>query len=266
MLQPLGRVRTLMAAAVLGLLVAAPAVAGLFDDEEARKAILDLRARIAQNDELSKARVAELSSANAQLLEQVNALRRSLLDLNNQLELLRSDMARLRGTDEQIQRELADLQRRQKDLGQVIDDRFRKLEPVKASVDGREFNADPDERRLYEEAVAQMRGGEFDKAAASLAAFQRRWPNSGYGDSVRYWLGNAHYARRDYPAAINTFRAFVTLAPEHPKAPEALLALANSQAEMKDAKAARKTIDDLMKAYPKSEAALAGKERLASLK
>ena len=47
---------------------------------------------------------------------------------------------------------------------------------------------------------------------------------------------------------------------------EAMLALANSQAEMKDAKAARRTIEDLMKAYPQSEAAQAGKERLASIR
>jgi TolA-binding protein len=73
-------------------------------------------------------------------------------------------------------------------------------------------------------------------------------------------------ARRDYKEAIATFRAFVAAAPDHPRAPEALLALANSQAEMKDTKGARKTIDDLIKAYPKSEAAQAGKERLASLK
>jgi TolA-binding protein len=45
-----------------------------------------------------------------------------------------------------------------------------------------------------------------------------------------------------------------------------LLALANSQAEMKDPRAARKTIEELMKAYPQSEAAQAGKERLASIK
>jgi TolA-binding protein len=58
----------------------------------------------------------------------------------------------------------------------------------------------------------------------------------------------------------------VAAAPNHPRAPEALLAVANSQAEMKDPRAARKTIDELVKAYPQSEAAQAGKERLASLK
>ena len=45
-----------------------------------------------------------------------------------------------------------------------------------------------------------------------------------------------------------------------------MLAIANCQAEMKDSTAARKTLDDLIKRYPKSEAAQAGKERLAALK
>ena len=253
-------------AAVPLVLAASVAQAGLFDDEEARKAILDLRSRIAQGDEQSRARTAELAAANAQLLEQIGALRRSLLDLNNQLELLRGDVAKLRGSDEQIARDVADLQRRQKDIGQGIDDRLRKLEPVKVTLDGREFNVEPDERRAFEEGVAALRGGEFDKSALSLSAFLRRYPNSGYGDSARFWLGNALYAKRDYKEAITTFRAFIAAAPEHPRAAEALLAVANSQAEMKDAKAARKTLDDLIKAYPKSEAAVAGKERLASLK
>ena len=254
------------------LLVTQPAWA-LFSDDEARKAILDLRARVAQLDEQHKARQSELqaaldrqTAANAQLAEQVAAMRRSLLDLNNQLEQARTEIARLRGADEQAQRDLADLQKRQRDLGQSVDERVRRLEPVRVSLDGREFNAAPDERKAYDDAVALMRGGEFDKAAQALAAFQRRYPGSGYADSARFWLGNAQYARRDHKEAIATFRAFVAESPDHPRAPEALLALANSQAETKDTKGARKTLEDLIKAYPKSEAAQAGKERLASLK
>jgi tol-pal system protein YbgF len=100
----------------------------------------------------------------------------------------------------------------------------------------------------------------------SAGRFQRRYPASPYLDSVRFWQGNALYGKRDYKEAIAVFRAFVTSSPEHPRAPEALLALANSQAEMKDPRGARKTIDELLKAYPKSEAAQAGKERLAAIK
>jgi tol-pal system protein YbgF len=81
-----------------------------------------------------------------------------------------------------------------------------------------------------------------------------------------FWLGNAQYARRDYKEAIATFRSLVASAPDSPRAPEAMLAIANCQAELKDTKAAKKTIDDLLKAYPKSEAAQAGRERLAALR
>ncbi len=265
------RLSTLRPAAAAVLLagslgLASLAQAGMFDDEEARKAIVDLRNRVAAVDEGLKARTAEAAATNTQLLEQVGALRRSLLELNNQLEAMRGEIAKLRGNDEQINRELADLQRKQKDISQAADERLRKLEPVKVTLDGKEFVVEQDERKAYDEAIGVIRNGDFDKAVAMLAAFQRRYVGSNYTDSTRFWLGNALYGKRDYKEAINAFRAFVAGAAEHPRAPEALLALANSQAEMKDPKAARKTLDELVKAYPASEAAAAAKERMATLK
>ena len=98
------RLRGPITAAAAALLWAAGTVAhaGLFDDEEARKAILDLRARIQASDDASRARVGELDKANNQVFEQ---LRRSLLDLNAQLEAQRADNAKLRGSQEQVARE-----------------------------------------------------------------------------------------------------------------------------------------------------------------
>ncbi|WP_425257976.1 tol-pal system protein YbgF [Rubrivivax sp. RP6-9] len=250
----------------IGLLGGGAAHAGLFDDEEARKAIVDLRQSLAKVEEQNAQRAAESAAANAALLEQITALRRSLLDLNNQLETMRADIAKLRGSDEQLARDVAELQRRQGDVSQTLDERLRRLEPVKVSLDGREVLVDPEQKRQYDEAIATLRGGDFDKSVAALGAFQRRFPGSPYADSVRFWLGNALYGKRDYKEAITAFRGFVSASPDHPRAPEALLALANSQAEMKDPRGARKTIEDLLKAYPQSEAAQAGKERLASLK
>jgi tol-pal system protein YbgF len=251
---------------VLAAATAGPAHAGLFEDEEARKAIVDLRNRVTSTEEAAKTRATEAATVNAQLVEQLTALRRSMLDLNNQLEAMRGELAKLRGNDEQMARELADIQRRQKDTTQALDDRLRKLEPSKVAVDGREIVVEPDEKRAYEEAIAAIRSGDFDKSVSLLATFQKRFLGSGYTDSVRFWLGNALYGKRDYKEAISAFRAFVGAAPDHPRAPEALLALANSQAEMKDPRGARKTIEDLVKTYPQSEAAQAGKERLASIK
>ena len=236
-----------------------PARAQLFADDDARKAILDLRARLAASDEQARARQAESN-------EQLQALRRSLLDLNSQLEALRAETARLRGSNEQLARDLSELQRRQRDLGQAVDDRLRKLEPQKVSVNGREISVDPQEKLLYDEAIALLRAGEFDKANQAFIAFQARWPASGYGALAGYWQGNALYGKRDYREAIVAFRAFLSKSPDSERASEALLAIASSQAEMKDKPGARKTLEELIKAYPKSEAAVAGKERLAALK
>jgi tol-pal system protein YbgF len=227
-----------VAVAAAAWVLAAPAYAGIFDDDEARKAILDVRTKVEQADQGAKAREAELA-------EQINQLRRSLLDLNGTIEQLRADLARQRGIDEQLQ---------------------RKIEPQKVTLDGKEFLADPDETRLYGEAVNVLRQGDFNGAVGAFTAFQKRYPTSGYGTASTYWLANAYYGKRDYKEAIPAFRALVSNAPDHPRAPEALLSIANCQLELKDPKAARRTLDELLKTYPKSEAAQAGRERIASLK
>jgi len=44
------------------------------------------------------------------------------------------------------------------------------------------------------------------------------------------------------------------------------LAIANCQIELKETRGARKTLEDLLRVYPQSEAAVAAKERLSHLK
>ncbi|WP_077035275.1 tol-pal system protein YbgF [Pelomonas sp. KK5] len=255
------RLSPLLYASLLALAAAAmPARAALFEDDEARKAILDLRARQQQNDEATRARLDKL------VQEQIDPLRRSILDLNGQIESLRGEIAKLRGQNEQLARDLSDTQRKLIDQSDALNTRLKPLEPQKVSLDGREFNVSPDEKRVYDGAMGQVRKGDFDEAAASLNGFLKQFPTSGYADSARFWLGNAQYGQRSYKDAITTFKAFLAASPDHPRAPEAMLALANCQIELKDTKSARKSLQDLIKAFPNSEAAQAGKERLAALK
>jgi tol-pal system protein YbgF len=244
--------------------------AGLFDDEEARKAILELRARVDQNRQAAEAELKRVQEAaklqNDKALEESNALRRSLLELQNQIEALRNEVARLRGQDEQLARDVAEMQRRQKDLAQGIDERVRRFEPTKVTLDGREFTADPTEKRDYDTAFALFRKPDYAAASSSFIDFIRRYPQSGFTPSAYFWLGNAQYANRDYTPAIANFRALISAMPDHPKASEAALSIANSQIELKDMRGARKTLEDLIKVYPQSEAAVAAKDRLARLR
>ena len=248
-----------IALVALGCALAFNAHAGLFEDDEARKAILEVRQRLDGSQQRLTEELRKASEDNAQL-------RRSLLDLSSQIEVMRKEMAQMRGQDEQMARELSEVQRRQKDLSQGVDDRLRKFEPAKVTVDGKEFVADPAEKQEFDAALAVMRKGEFAPAQAAFAAFLKRYPQSGYKAPALFWLGNAQYASRNYRDAIVNFRALVAADPEHMRAPEAVLAVANCQVELKDVKAARKTLEDLVKAYPQSEAASVAKERLSKLK
>lgn len=245
--------------ALLALGAAGPARAALFDDDEARKAILDLRAKMTQNDEAQRARVADLQA-------QLETARRGLLDLSGQIDGLKGELAKLRGQNEQLARDLSDTQRKVSDQSATLDNRLRPLEPQKVSLDGKEFQADPEEKRQFDAAMGLIRRGDFNEAVSAFTSFLQRFPASGYSDSIRFWLGNAQYGKRDYKGAIATFKAFVAANPEHPRAAESLLAIANCQIELKDTKSARKTLDDLQKAYPGSEAAKAAKERAAGLR
>lgn len=251
-----------LAAAVLAVLcVGATSIASaaLFEDDEARRAILDLRQR-GEAQRLAAERQAEEQRQDS------TQLRRSLLELQNQIESLRGEIARLNGQNEQVLRELADVQRRQKDIAQGVEERLRKVEPSKVSVDGREFIADPNESREFEAALAIFRKGEFPAAQAAFTDFIKRYPQSGFRPTALFWLGNAQYANRDYRGAIGNFRALLTAAPDHPRAPDAVLSIANCQLELKDTPAARRTLDELVRTYPQSEAAGAAKERLARLR
>jgi tol-pal system protein YbgF len=254
---------------VLLMGVASTSFAGLFDDEEARKAILDLRQKVEAIDQAraqDKQASQDVPKSVQSLRDENIQMKRSLLELQTLIEQLRADLSKQVGQQEQIAKDVSELQRRQRDLAQGVDDRMRRLEPVKVSVDGKDFLADPAEIKEFDTALTFLRKSDFKAATQAFVDFLRRYPQSGYQSLGLFWLGSSQYASRDYREAIVNFRSSVDANSASSKAPEALLAMANSQLELKDARSARRTLEDLIKLYPQSEAAAAGKDRLARLK
>lgn len=231
----------------------------LFGDDEARRAIVELRQKVETSQQATEAANAEARESNA-------ATRRSLLELSNQIEQLRAELARMRGQNEQLAREVSELQRLQKDVQAGVDERLRKVEPLRIEHDGQSFTAAPNEKRDFDAAMDLLRKSEFGPAVGAYNSFLQRYPVSGYRPSVLYWLGNAQYASRAYKESVESHRRLVTEFPTHMRTPEAMLAMANSQIELKDARGSRRTLEDLVKAYPTSEAAAAGRDRLARLR
>lgn len=249
-------ISSLFAAAMLTAAALAPvaAHAGLFDDDEARKAILDIRTRIENVQRELGTRL------------ETKADKSSLLDLANQNEQLRLDVAKLRGQIEVLTNELANSQQRQKDFYVDLDTRVRKLEPQKVNVDGREASVEQGEQRTYDAALAMFKGSDYKNAALGFTDFLRRYPQSGYAASANYWLGTAYYAQRDYRNAIAAQQTVLKSFPDSTKAPDALLNIATCYIELKDKVQAKRALDQVIAQYPETPAARSAKERLATLR
>jgi tol-pal system protein YbgF len=246
---------------VLAVWLLAPftARAGLFDDDEARRQINNMKAQLEANQKALDERLSKLEASGQERND------RTAVDLLQLIESLKQDMAKMRGQMEVLVNQTEQLERRQKDLYVDLDNRLRKMETMgaqwqeKLSQGERDANA---EKQAYETALNQFKFGNYQLSITGFQNFLTNFPNSQLAPNAQYWIGNAYYAMRDYKSAIAAQRKVVSLWPDHPKAPDALLDIASYQSEMGDNKAARESLNTLVKKYPNSPAAEKAKQRL----
>ena len=228
--------------------------AGLLDDDEARKAILELNGKVKALENALNARIETKADKNI------------AVDMTNQHEQTMREIANLRGQIEVLANDVANAQKRQQDFYTDLDTRMRKLEPRQVNIDGKEAAVDPAEQKAYDAAMLLFKGGDYKAAAQSLTDFVRRYPASGYASNAQYSLGNAYYLQRDYKNAIAAQEVVVSTYKDSAKAPDAMLNIATSYAELNDKKNATKTYQALVAQYPDSNAAQAAQDRLNALK
>jgi len=254
--------------AVLALAFAANAAsAALFDDDEARKRIADTNVRLTQVQ-------AQLEARLAQLEQQLRA--QGLVEMLGTVEGIKNDISRLRGQLEVLQFELAEAQKRQRDLYVDLDSRVRKLETAAAAPPPQQPAAgtvpEPPpaaattdsaaEQREYDAALEQFKRADYNGAIASFGAFVRARAKSPLAPSAQYWVGNAQFAKRDFRSAIAAQRMLIQAYPDSSKVPDALLNISSAQSELNDNAAARRTLEELIAKYPTSEAAGKARQRL----
>lgn len=230
------RLRTVVLAFMVAMTLPLGA-AHAFSDNEARKAILDLRKRV---DE-------QRQTIDTTMQQQAN----SILSLSTQVQELRGEVATLRGRVEELER--------------ISEQQVQNNAPKEVSIDGLTFTAQPQETDDYNAALDLLRNGDYAGSATLFESFLVRWPSSGYFDIASFWLGNAQYGNMQYKAAVKTFTDFVQRSPNHVRAPEVWLALANCQLALKNKSAERAALDTLIQKYPQSSAAADARKRLAQL-
>lgn len=254
--------------ALAGGLFATPAHA-LFGDDEARKAIIDLRSKVEAWQQDTTRRLEQILQKQGEIEARVARLeqgQRVNLEQQNQIENLRQEVARLRGQVEEQLNALDQTRKQQRDLTSQVDSRLKQFEPVQVTIDGRTFSVEQSEKKAYEAALDQFRASDFKAAIAGFQAFQKSYPDSAYGPVAIYWEGGARYASGDFKGAIASMRTLAQRHPDNPRVPDGLLILGNAQADAGDRKAARETLKSIVDRHPDTSAAGSARERLSALK
>ena len=217
----------------------------------------------------------QVGAIDARLGKLEGALRQTpqLLPLLQEVEALKAEIARLRGQAELQSHRMDTLGKRQNDLYADLDQRVADLArtaqstsaaaPAAAEVPPQV--ASPDAAHSYEAALNLFRNADYNGAIAGFTEFIQAHPDNALASNAQYWIGQSHYALKNYPAALAHQQKLVATYPDSNKVPDALLNIAASQLALKKVDDARKTLQDLVARYPGTNAATLAARRLSAL-
>lgn len=251
-----------------GLVLSGQVLAGPLEDALAQTA--ELRKTAAAQEE----RIARLE---AQLQNQ------GLLNLLNQVEALKAEVARLRGGQEEQAHRLENADKRAKDLYADLDGRIKELasrpatppaDAIRLQVAQSLVNPAPApapvdseaEAKAYESAQVLVKAAKYKEAVAALQSFIKQYPNGALAANAWYWTGFSQVGMSDFKAAAAAYLRLLKDFPNSPKAPDALLSLARTQIQLNETEAAKTALEQLIAKHPQTKAAENGRKLLATLK
>jgi tol-pal system protein YbgF len=118
---------------------------------------------------------------------------------------------------------------------------------------------------LYKRSLEALRAGRHVEAAAGFRDFLKQHPNHDFADNAQYWLGECYYDQKDYPMAMREFRRVVEKYPQGNKVADALLKVGFAHLALGSTEAGRQTLEQVVRSYPRQEAAALASAKLAEL-
>jgi tol-pal system protein YbgF len=118
----------------------------------------------------------------------------------------------------------------------------------------------------YERLLALFRDGDLEGAQQGFAAFLRNYESSDLAPNARYWLGEAHYGKKDYRQAIDSYDRVELDFPQSEKVPAAMLKKGYAYLAMKDRKRASSAFKQVVTLYPRTPEAGKASDKLSQLK
>ncbi len=209
-----------------------------------------------------------------------------LISLLNQINELKSEVARLRGSNDELAHAVETTGERQKVFYTDLDARFKGLDnqlkelaaapppaPPVALARVNQAAAKPAapvdaeaEGRAYEAALAHFRAGEYPQALTTFQGFLKDFPDGALASNAHYWIGLAHATQGDYKNAAGAYQKLLQDFPDSNKVPDATLSLARARLQLGEMEAARVLLDKVVAQYSGTRAAENARKLLSTLK
>ncbi|MBI3066627.1 MAG: tol-pal system protein YbgF [Deltaproteobacteria bacterium] len=120
-------------------------------------------------------------------------------------------------------------------------------------------------RRDYEAARRALEKKDYKLAVGRFKEFLKKHAKSKLAVNAQYWLGECHYALREFDQAIIEFDAVRRKYPQGDKVPAALLKQGYAFAELGEKVNARLILQEVVEKYPRSSEAAKAKLKLKAL-
>lgn len=233
--------RAVLASTVFAVLLGASGVSSAFSDDEARRAILDLR-------------------------EKLNVTQSSQLELLSRIDQLQEQNAEMTGKVEKLTHQIGLTQKASRDLFMSLDKRLAALEShVEKDENGQSFTVVPEEKRRYDLALELFSEGSYEESQKLLESLATDYPKSGYMADTLYWLGCAYYVQNKMSDAASAQKKLVAKFPKSSRVPEALLSQAAAEERLGNSTSARSLLNSVIQKYPGTESAKTAEQRLKAL-
>jgi len=118
--------------------------------------------------------------------------------------------------------------------------------------------------RMFAAALAKLRAGDDGQAALEFTEFVAQYPAHPHAAAAQNYIGEAYYRQRDYRQAMVEFQKTVDSYTLAVQVSEALLKIGLCQRELGDAERAKAAWEQVVKQFPKSDAARQARALLAS--
>lgn len=237
--------------------------------DSVRSTLADTRANLQQMQQELGALKEKVEEVRHQLDRQIG---QSTREGDQRIKELESRMAKI---DEDLKAQGALLKSREEDL-KVMREALKVAPGEKeTAASGEAASGDFVQEKLpaesdavkkdYEAAWKLLEQKNYRPAIARFKEFIKKHPQSEYADNAQYWIGESHYALREFDQAILEFDAVRRKYPKGDKVPAALLKQGFAFAELGDKVDARLILQELVDRYPQSQEAAKAKQKLKTL-